>query len=120
MTIRQRGSEGVCESQFWVDGEFYQFTFNGKKEMPLITSKRKAREKENDLKHQIKTGTLLKDSDLKNFAKFFDEVYLEYSRKHKTLLATAFDEQFGKRLLDEFGSQNLTQITPRMIENYIF
>jgi hypothetical protein len=45
MTIRQRGKEGICESQFWVDGEFYQFTFNGKKGMPLITSKRKARSK---------------------------------------------------------------------------
>ena len=30
MTIRQRGREGICESQFWVDGTFYQFTFNGK------------------------------------------------------------------------------------------
>ncbi len=119
MTIRQRGSEGICESQFWIDGEFYQFTFNGKKEMPLITSKRQAREKENDLKRQIRTGTFLKESDLKNFAKFFDEIYLDYSRKHKTSLATEFDEHFGKRLLDEFGSKSLTQITPRMIENYL-
>ena len=31
MTIRQRGKEGICESQFWIDGEFHQFTFNGEK-----------------------------------------------------------------------------------------
>jgi hypothetical protein len=92
MTIRQRGKEGICESQFRVGGEFYQFTFNGKKGMPLITSKRKAREQEDDLKRQIKAGTFMKDSDLKSFAKFFDEIYLDYSRKHKTPLATEFDE----------------------------
>ncbi|HEV7892356.1 MAG TPA: tyrosine-type recombinase/integrase [Pyrinomonadaceae bacterium] len=102
-----------------MDGEFYQFTFNGKKGMPLITSKRKAREKEDDLKRQIKVGTFLKDSDLKNFAKFFNEIYLDYSRRHKTPLATNFDEQYGRRLLEEFGKRTLAQITPRMIENYL-
>lgn len=119
MTIRQRGKEGICESQFWVDGEFHQFTFNGKKGMPLITSKRQAREYEDDLKRQIRTGTFLKDFDLKNFAKFFNEIYMDYSRKHKTLLATEFDQQYGKRLLEEFGKKTLLQITPRMIEGYL-
>jgi hypothetical protein len=119
MTIRQRGKEGICESQFWIDGKFHQFTFNGKKEMPLITSKRQAREYENDLKRQIRAGTFLKDSDLKNLAKFFNEIYLDYSRRHKTPLATQFDEQYGRRLLAEFGRRTLAQITPRMIENYL-
>lgn len=45
MTIRQRSKEGICSAEFRVDGEFYQFTFNGKKGMPLITSKKQAREK---------------------------------------------------------------------------
>lgn len=119
MTIRQRGKEGICESQFWIDGEFHQFTFNGKKGMPLITSKKQAREYEDDLKRQIRTGTFLKDSDLKNFAKFFNEIYMDYSRKHKTPLATEFDEQYGRRLLEKFGKKTLLQITPRMIENYL-
>jgi integrase/recombinase XerD len=119
MTIRQRGKEGICESQFWMDGEFYQFTFNGKKGMPLITSKRQAKEKEDDLKREIRTGTFLKDSALKNFAKFFDEIYMDYSRKHKTPLASEFDEQYGRRLLEKFGKKTLLQITPRMIEDYL-
>ncbi|MGH3147534.1 MAG: hypothetical protein ACRDTR_17190, partial [Rubrobacter sp.] len=67
VTIRQRGREGVCESQFWIDGEFYQFTFNGKKGMPLLTSKKEAGVYENDLKREIRTGTFLRASDLKNF-----------------------------------------------------
>jgi integrase len=119
MTIRQRGKEGICESQFWVDGTFYQFTFNGKNDRPLITSKRKAREKEYELKREISMGTNLKDSELKNFAKFFDEIYMDYSRKHKEALSSAFDEQFGRRLVEEFGNKSLSQITPRMIENYL-
>lgn len=119
MTIRQRGREGICESQFWVDGTFYQFTFNGKDDRPLITSKKKAKEQEYELKREIRMGTILKDSELKNFAKFFDQIYMDYSRKHKTAVSTAFDEQFGKRLVEEFGNKTLNQITPRMIENYL-
>ncbi|MGB9178894.1 MAG: tyrosine-type recombinase/integrase [Pyrinomonadaceae bacterium] len=119
MTIRQRGKEGICESQFWIDGEFHQFTFNGKKGMPLITSKKQAREYEDDLKREIRTGTFLKDSDLKNFAKCFNEIYMDYSRNHKSQLGTEFDEQYGKRLLEEFGKKTLLQITPRMIEKYL-
>lgn len=119
MTTRQRGKEGICSAEFWIDNDFYQFTFNGKKGMPLITSKKDARQYEEDLKRRIKTGTFLKDSDLKNFAKFFNEIYMDYSRKHKTPLSTHFDEQYGRRLVEEFGTKTLFQITPRMIENYL-
>ena len=119
MTIRQRGREGICESQFWVDGTFYQFTFNGKSGRPLITSKKQAREKEYELKREIRLGTNHKDSELKNFAKFFNDIYMDYSRKHKTAVSIAFDAQFGKRLVEEFGSKTLSQITPRTIENYL-
>src|SRR5258708_6816203 len=119
MTIRQRGREGICESQLCVDGTFYQFTFNGKSGRPLITSKKHAREKEYELKREIRLGTNHKDSELKNFAKFFDDIYMDYSRKHKTPVSTAFDEQFGKRLVEEFGNKTLNQVTPRMIENYL-
>src|SRR5436309_532547 len=105
MTIRQRSRGGFCSTQFWIDGEFYQFTFNGKKDMPLITSRKEAKEFEIDLKRQIKTGTLLKDSDLRNFAKFFDEIYMDYSRKHKVPLSVDFDELYGRRLVEEFGGK---------------
>ena len=119
MTIRQRCKAGICSAEFWVDNEFYQFTFNGKKGMPLITSKKEAREYDEDLKRRIKTGAFLKDSDLKNFAKFFNEVYMDYSRRHKTPEATRFDEHYGRRLVEEFGARTLAQITARMVENYL-
>jgi integrase len=62
----------------------------------------------------------MKDSDLKNFAKFFNGIYMEYSRKHKVSLSTEFDQYYGKFLVEEFGRRTLSQISPRMIENYLF
>jgi len=44
---------------------------------------------------------------------------MDYSRQHKTPLATEFDEYYGKRLIEEFGARTLMQITPRMIEGYL-
>jgi len=117
--IRKRGRKGLCSTEFMIDGHTYQFTFNGKKGMPLITSKTEAREYEDDLKRQVMTGMFLKDSDLKTFARFFDEIYMAYSRKHKVPLSTAFDEYHGKLLVEEFGKKTLSQISPRMIENYL-
>jgi site-specific recombinase XerD len=102
-----------------IDGHTYQFTFNGKKGMPFITSKTDAREYEDDLKRQVRSGLALKDTDLKNFAKFFDEIYMAYSRKHKVPLSIEFDEYYGKLLVEEFGQRTLSQISPRMIENYL-
>jgi integrase len=119
MTIRQRGKEGICESQFWVDGTFYQFTFNGKSGRPLITAKKEAREKEYELKREIRMGTNHKESELKQFAIFFDQIYMDHSRKHKQPLSTNFDQQNGKRLVEEFGQKTLSQITARQIENYL-
>lgn len=117
--IRQRGRKGFCSAEFMIDGETYQFTFNGKKGMPLITSKKQAREYEDDLRRQVMTGMFLKASDLKNFARSFEEIYMDYSRKHKVPLSTEFDEYYGKLLVAEFGTRTLSQISPRMIENYL-
>jgi hypothetical protein len=103
MTIRQRGKEGICESQFWIDGTFYQFTFNGKDDRPLITSKKKAKEQEYELKREIRMGTILKDSELKNFAKFFDQIYMDLFRNKNGSLYR-FDEQF-----ESGWSRNLEQ-----------
>lgn len=90
-----------------------------KESIEIATAMKVAREKEYELKREIRMGTALEDSELKNFAKFFEEIYMDYSRKQKEALSTAFDAQFGKRLVEEFGNKTLSQITPRMIENYL-
>ncbi|HEV8186828.1 MAG TPA: tyrosine-type recombinase/integrase [Pyrinomonadaceae bacterium] len=117
--IRKRGRKGFCSAEFMIDSHLYRFTFNGKNGMPLITSKTKARAYENDLRRQVVSGLLLKESDLKNFAKFFNEIYMDYSRKHKVPLSTQFDSYYGRSLVAEFGDRTLTQISPRMIEDYL-
>jgi integrase len=64
-------------------------------------------------------GTFIQGSPLKNFAKFYEEIFMDYSRNHKSELATKFDEYYGKILLDGFGGRDLGQITPRMIEGFL-
>lgn len=119
MTIRQRGKDAPCSAQFQLEGRTYCFTFNGKKGMPIITSRREAREYEHELLRQLKTGTMLQHTELKNFARFFNEIYLGYSRAHKSELAQQFDTIYGKRLVDAFGDKTLQQISPRMIEEFL-
>ena len=74
MTVSKRGKEGVCSVVFQLEGQTYCFTFNGKKGMPLITDKRLAKEKEVELKKQIRMGTFLQESPVQNFGRFYKEV----------------------------------------------
>ena len=73
MTVSKRGKEGVCSAVFQLEGQTYCFTFNGKKGMPLITDKRLAKEKEVELKKQIRMGTFLQESPVQNFGRFYKE-----------------------------------------------
>lgn len=119
MTIKQRGKEKICTSAFTIEGRYYVFTFNGNRGQPLITSKRKAREREVELQKQIRAGTFIAESSAQTFARFYDEVFLDYSRSHKSEKSTDFDEYYGRSLKAEFGQKKLSQITPRMIEHYL-
>jgi integrase len=102
-----------------LDGEVYRFSFNGKKGMPLITKKPEAKEHEVVLKRQIRAGTYIEDSPVQNFAQFYAEVFMAYSKRHKSEKAQMFDEYYGTHLLEEFGKRRLSQITPGMIERFL-
>jgi integrase len=119
MTISKRGKEGICSVVFQLEGQTYCFTFNGKKGMPLITDKRLAKEKEVELKKQIRMGTFLQDSPVQNFGRFYKEVFMHYSKDYKSELGQDFDEYYGKRLIEEFGQLRFSQITPRQIERFL-
>ena len=112
MTIKKRGKDGICSSEFYVDGQAYRFSFNGKKGMPLITNKKEALEYEVLLRRKIRAGTFTQDSPLQNFSKFYADVFMAYSKQHKSDKAQMFDEYYGTYLLDEFGKRRLSQITP--------
>jgi integrase len=119
MTVSKRGKEGVCSVVFQLEGQTYCFTFNGKKGMPLITDKRLAKEKEVELKKQIRMGTFLQESPVQNFGRFYKEVFMDYSKDYKSDLGQDFDEYYGKRLIEEFGHLKFSQITPRQIERFL-
>ena len=119
MTVSKRGKEGVCSVVFQLEGQTYCFTFNGKKGMPLITDKRLAKEKEVELKKQIRMGTFLQESPVQNFGRFYKEVFMDYSKDYKSELGQDFDEYYGKRLIEEFGHLKFSQITPRQIERFL-
>jgi len=119
MTISKRGKEGICSTVFHLENQVYCFSFNGKRGMPLITDKRKAREYEIELKKQIRQGTFMQESPVQNFGRFYDEIFMDNSRKYKSELSIEFDDYYGKRLKEEFGHLKLSQITPGMIERFL-
>lgn len=119
MTIRQNGKEGICSSEFRLEGKSYCYTFNGKNGLPLITKKSEAREKEYELRKQLRAGIFVRSSSLHNFAKFYKEIFLDYSKSNKSEDATKFDEYCGTILIKEFGLRTFAQITPRGIEKFI-
>jgi integrase len=120
MTIRKRkGVDGYCVSAFTLDGTYNWFPFDGKKGLPFITDEKEAKEYEDKLKRELRAGVFVKHSPLRNFTKFYQEVFLENSRESKSELAQNFDEYYGEILLGEFGKKDLGDITPRMIENFL-
>jgi integrase len=119
MTISKRGKEGICSTVFHLENQAHCFSFNGKKGMPLITDKRKAREFEIELKKQIRNGTFMQESPVQNFSRFYTEIFMDYSKQYKSELGREFDAYYGKRLIEVFGHLKLSQITAGMIERFL-
>src|SRR5947209_3377971 len=127
MTIKQNRRTGVCYSAFVFEGQTHNFSFNGKKGQPLITSKREAREREAELKTQMRAGTYLANSPLQNFSKFYKEVFLNPEtwrvegddKEFRAGLTKEFDEYYGKNLIAAFGSKKLSQITTGDMERFL-
>ena len=120
MTIRKReGADGACVSAFTLDGTYHWFPFDGTKGLPFITDEQEAKEYEDKLKRELRAGVFVKHSPLRNFMKFYQEVFLKNSRDSKSPLAQDFDEYYGSIILGEFGKKDLGDITPRLIENFL-
>jgi integrase len=119
MTVAKRGKEGICSTVFQIEGQTYCFSFNGKAGMPLITDIRLAREKEVELKKQIRLGTFLAESPIQNFGRFYEEVFKQQAGKYKSELGQNFDGYYGKHLIAEFGHLKFSQITPSQIERFL-
>lgn len=127
MTIKQNKRTGVCYSAFEFEGQTFNFSFNGKKGQPLITSKREAREREAELKAQMRAGTYFANSPLQNFSKFYKDVFLNpdtwqvegSDKSFRGGLTKEFDEYYGENLVAAFGLKKLSQISPGDVERFL-
>lgn len=119
MTIKQNRKTGVCYSSFEFEGRAHNFTFNGKKGQPLITSKREAKEYEAELKRKMKSRTFVASTPLQNFERFYKEVFCDYTESRRADLTREFDAYYGENLVEEFGRLRLSQITAKMVEEFL-
>jgi integrase len=117
MAVRERGAYIAYE--FWLDGQYYSGTFNGKKGMSLCTNKREARDKVAVLRQQVREGNgpNRKREELKDFAKFVDRVYLPFTKEHHA--SYRHDEFRCEMLKRHFAGKKLDEITPLVVTGFI-
>ncbi len=79
--IRKRGK--LFGFEFMEGGKRYFGTFNGRDDLPLAHTKREATDYESTIRLQVRAGKYGRDSEIENFGRFFDQVYMAYSKEHK-------------------------------------
>jgi len=117
MAVRERGAYIAYE--FWLDGQYYSGTFNGKKGMPLCTNKREARDKVAVLRQKIREGNgpNRKREELKDFATFVDRIYLPFAeRNHSSPRHAEFRCEVLKK---HFAGKKFDEITPTAVDLFI-
>lgn len=117
MAVRERGAYIAYE--FWLDGQYYSGTFNGKKGMPLCTNKREARDLVAILRQKIREGNgpNRKREELKDFATFVDRVYLPFAKGHHASYRHA--EFRCEMLKKHFAGKRFDEITPMAVVRFI-
>jgi integrase len=98
-------------------GQRFYRTFNGQDGMPLAHTKAEARDFESAIRIQVRKGTYSKTGELKDFGRFFDEVFLHYAKAHKA--SWRHDEFRGEVLKAFFFGKKFSQITPMLVVSYI-
>jgi integrase len=115
MTIRKRGR--FYDFEFMEDGRRYSGTLNGRDGRPDARSKQEARDHESEIRVQVRTGKYGSEVGLGDFGKFFDAVYMKYSKDHKA--SWRHDEYRGEVLKQFFHGRTFSQITPMLVVGYI-
>src|SRR5215207_202270 len=107
MTVRKRGK--YCSYEFWVKGERYTGTFNGK-DGRIVTEKREARIYEAIELRKVLDGTYHSEHDreeLKDFSTFVDKVDLPFANEnhsgygHDVYRTDVLKQVFGGKRFDE-------------------
>lgn len=115
MSVRQ--IKGVWYWETMVNGRKYYGAFNGKDGEDVPRGKAEAKEMLSAIRRQIRAGTYGEKSDLADFSKFVDGLYLPFAREHHA--SPQHDEFRCEVLKKEFGKLKLKQITTMRVETFI-
>jgi integrase len=116
---RKKGAK-FFRFEFMEGGKRISGTFNGKKGLPLAASKQEARDRESELRIQVRTqlrdGTYGKEAGLEDYGTFFEKVFLPYAKEHKA--SWRHDEFRGNVLKQFFVGKTFAEITPMLVAQY--
>lgn len=120
--IRERKKgEKFFRFEFMEGGKRISGTLNGKKGLPLASSKQEARDRESEIRIKVRAqlldGTFGREIGLEDFGTFFDKVFLSYAKEHKA--SWRHDEFRGAVLKQFFAGKTFGEITPMLIAQYI-
>ena len=120
MIREKKKGEKFFRFEFMEGGKRISGTLNGKKGLPLAASKQEARDRESEIRIQVRTqlrdGTFGREVGLEDFGTFFDKVFLPYAKEHKA--SWRHDEFRGKVLKQFFAGKTFGEITPMLLAQY--
>jgi integrase len=121
MIREKKKGEKFFRFEFMEGGQRISGTFNGKKGLPFASSKQEARDRESEIRIQVRTqlreGTFGREVGLQDFGTFFDKVFLPYAKEHKA--SWRHDEYRGDVLKQFFLGKTFREIRPMQIAQYI-
>jgi hypothetical protein len=117
MPVRKRGKFYAFE--FWLDGQYYSGTFNGKKGFPVCTDLRQAKDLVAIERQKIREGKRpdRRREELKDFATFVDRIYLPFAKgNHASYRHAEFRCEMLKK---HFAGKRFNEITPMAVVRFI-
>ena len=116
--IRKRGK--FFEFEFMEGGKRIRGTFNGKKGVPAVASKKDALIEEAAICKQVRAGTygtIEKKEDSSDFGEFFDGVYMQYAKENTSDWKHA--EFRGAMLKEFFINKSFSEITVMSVVRFV-
>ena len=121
MIREKKKGERFFRFEFMEGGKRISGTLNGKKGLPFVASKQEARDRESEIRIQVRTqlrqGTFGREVGLEDFGTFFDKVFMPYAKEHKA--SWRHDEFRGEVLKRFFAGKTFGEITPMLLSQYI-
>src|SRR5260370_26063384 len=118
MYVRKRGQ--FWHYEFFVGGQRYSGSFNGKRRHSIAKDKTEAREFAFKKRRDVLDGTYRDDferEELKDFATFVDTIYLPFARENH--LSSNHDEFRCKVLKEHFKGKRFDNITMMLVIRFI-